>query len=168
MISSEELSVADVDLLVQLWEYYGKKNEFEMHSCNWKNYSELIELSKAHPDIVEIYPNNELMDEKGQPAISFVKILPRGIKLIKKRPRENKRQVTINGKKIEIRSERASMILAPPIENLIIMARVWMNHLEILLRENHQGIASDARFDLYTLSNSGKIPTHTLDLPIRV
>ena len=38
--------------------------------------------------------------------------------------------MTVDGKRVDLRSERAHMIVAPPVENLIIMASVWMKRLE--------------------------------------
>ena len=87
-------------------------------------------LDKMDPTLIEVWPNNEYQDASGQPASMDVRIKPKGLSLLQQRPREVHRQVTVDGKGIDLRNDRSRMIVTPPIENLIIMATVWMNRLK--------------------------------------
>ena len=102
-----------------IWEYYGRKAECELRSDDWQNYSDLVDLlQKADPAVVEAWPNNDLRDENGQPAITFVRIKPNGLKLLKEQPQRVHRQVTINGEKPDIRNDVNHEILLSRIRDL--------------------------------------------------
>jgi hypothetical protein len=130
MGSSELLTVADVEWLRAMWEYSGRKVEFDMRSCDWENYSALLDLLKANANLVEAFPNNDVRDEKGQPAITFVRIKPDGLKLLKEKLREVHRQITVDGKKVDLRSGWNHLILTCDIENLELLASNWLRQLK--------------------------------------
>jgi hypothetical protein len=81
--------------------------------------------------VVEAWPNVDFgTDEDGLPLAMTVKIKPGAAAFLREHPRAVHRQITIDGKRVDIRSERAHMIVTPPVENLIIMASIWMKRLE--------------------------------------
>jgi len=103
-----------------------------MRCDDWTNYSELINLCKANPHLVEVYPNNQVRTADGQPAINSIRIKPPALKLLKEKlPRQVHRQTTVDGKRVDLRSERAHMIVTPPIENLIVTAPLWIHELQV-------------------------------------
>jgi len=107
--------------------------EFDMVRADWvKDYPDLVELlSKADPTVVQAWPNSDFgTGEDGLPLAMTVRIEPLGARLLRQQPREVRRQMTVNGRRVDLRSERAHMIVTPPVENLIIMAHIWMKRLE--------------------------------------
>lgn len=136
----EALSVAENEApkwlpsFLEIWKFYGRKGEFEMIRTDWPDkYSDLVNLLKTtDPTVVEAWPNYDYgTDEKGQTNAVHVSIKPLGLRLLKERPQEVHRQVTVNGKKVDLRNERALMILTPPIENLVTMIPLWVQQLRI-------------------------------------
>jgi hypothetical protein len=120
MGSSQEISVAGVEWLRSIWEYYGRKVKFQVRVDDWKNYLDLVDLlRKADPTIVQAWPNNEVVDANGQSALMDVEIKPLGMKLLKDQPREVHRQIKIDGENIDVRSERWASVVGVPVENII-------------------------------------------------
>jgi hypothetical protein len=87
-------------------------------------------LAKVDSSLIEIFPNNELRDDSGQPCATCVHIKPEGLKLLRDRSRVVHRQITVEGKKIDLRNGRAHLILAPPLENLVSIVPIWIGELQ--------------------------------------
>jgi hypothetical protein len=62
--------------------------------------------------------------------------------------REVRRQVTVDGKQVDLRNGRNHMILFPPISNLIDLAQVWLHQLET---EDDRTVLRAVRMDLQRL-----------------
>ena len=147
---SQSLEINVVSWLRPKFEYYGRKKEFDVKIDDWgaADYAEFVKLAEANPTIVEVFPNKQVTDENGQPAITGIKVKPPGVGMLREQPRKVHRQVTINNEKVDLRSERALMILTPPIENLELVARVWLRQLE---SETEPRVLRRIRMDLLRL-----------------
>ena len=136
MITNEVLSFATdpLECLHQVWKFYSKKESFEMIRGDWPSqYWDL--LDKMDPTLIEVWPNNEYQDSSGQPASMDVRIRPKGLELLHlhqwQRPREVHRQVTIDGKKVDLRNDRARMIVTMSVESLVALTPIWIEQLQI-------------------------------------
>ena len=130
MITNEVLSFATdpLECLHQIWKYHGKKESFEMIRGDWPSeYWDLLE--KMDPTLIEAWPNNEYKDASGQPGSTSVRIKPKGLELLHQlqRPREVHRQVTIDGKHVDLRNSKNHLLMTVPIEHLEVVAPLWLN-----------------------------------------
>jgi len=129
MSQSQEISISGIEWLRPIWDYYRHQVEFEMRCGDWPNYTDLINLCKANPNLVEVYPNNQVTDENGQPAINSVRIKALGLRLLKEAPRQVHRQVTVDGEKIDVRSIVGKMLFTTAVPNLADACRIWLSDL---------------------------------------
>jgi len=118
---------------LEIWKSYERKDEFDMIRSDWPDkYVDLTNLLKtASPGVVEAWPNYDYgTDQSGQANAMHISIKPLGLALLKEQPRRVHSQLTVDGRKIDLRNERAYMILVPPIENLVARIPTWVKLLK--------------------------------------
>jgi hypothetical protein len=121
--------------LREVKEAHPGKTEMMIQAVEWVHDFPDIELllsSASEQGLVDAFPRRELgQNEREEWNYWDVTLRPKLVKILKGRPREARRQTTIDGRRVDLRSERAHMILTPPIENLIPLVNIWIQELEI-------------------------------------
>jgi len=118
--------------LIEVWQFYGGKVTFDVLADDWPGrYPDLVHLlTGLDSSLVDAFPNNSLCDEDGQPLAFTVKVLPRGLQLLKSQTRQVHRQVTVSGQKIDLRTMVGHVLATPDIENLADACRLWLTDLK--------------------------------------
>lgn len=117
-----------LECLHAVWEHYDKKADFDMIKADWpSDYVDL--LGKVDSSLIQTWPVQDFREKDGQLAAIHVRIRPAGLSLLQ-RPRAVHRQVTVDGKKVDLRSGRDYMLMTAPIENLAEQAPTWLKELE--------------------------------------
>jgi hypothetical protein len=121
-----------VAFLREVLQFHKGKREFELVTRLWQpkypDLQQLIEAAQAS-NCIEAFPV-ETWNAGIRQQNWHVTVTPRGLEIAKAEPREVSREVRIAGKRVDLRSERAHMILTPPIENLLPLAEIWMQRLD--------------------------------------
>ena len=120
--------------LVELYDFYGRKEEFDMIEADFpEKYPDLARLlSEADPRLVIAIPNRDLgVDENGQAHGMKVQLSP-GFMYAFTKLKQNHRQLTlVDGSRINITSERWASVVGVPVENLIADVRRDLDKLKV-------------------------------------
>jgi hypothetical protein len=134
--------------IFQIWESRGRQLEVKVFLVDWlAKFPDFEALVKACSDqgLVNAWPTNMydrdqfgLRAKGAEPVVLWTfQFTPKGIDRMKlkaldllKEQRQARRQITVDGKHVDLRNERAHMILTPPIENLLPLADIWLKELE--------------------------------------
>jgi hypothetical protein len=118
--------------LVEVWQFYGGKVTFDVLADDWPGrYPDLVKLlTGLDRTLVDAFPNKSLCDERGEALAFTVKVLPRGLQLLKGQPRQVHRQVAVDGQRIDLRTMVGHVIATPYIENLADACRIWLADLQ--------------------------------------
>jgi len=128
--------------LQRAWQHYGRARKFDLDVQYWiQEYPNLLDLIHvANGPLLEALPIPGTTLEDGQtPALVTISLMPRTLELLKAGPRErpgpktNGRQVTIEGREIDLRNRANFDLLHARIENVENVAESYLHQI----RNNH-------------------------------
>jgi hypothetical protein len=98
---------------------------------DWPNYEELVkQFHNTDPKMVEAWPNQEYgTDEHGQPNALSVIVKPLGLQQLKEEPQEVRRQVTIDGTRVDLRNRSNFDLVNTGIEQVEVVAQSYLTQL---------------------------------------
>jgi hypothetical protein len=117
--------------LARTWRHAGRKGEFDVDLTQWlEEYPDLVKLIEAcDGSTIDAWPRADL------PQTYTIRLKPRTLELLqaqlqqKPGPKTCNRQITVDGKHVDIRNKRGLMMLNSPIENLLALAEVSIEEL---------------------------------------
>jgi hypothetical protein len=120
-------------LMLEAWKYYGKQATFDLARGDWITaYPDLVELLEESKQFgAEVYPNKSCLDpEDGNPLVFFIKLPVNLQQQFEQRNQKIvRRQITIDGKEVDLRNGRNHMLLTCKLENLQSLLPHWVNML---------------------------------------
>ncbi len=120
------------DLLRRVWQHYGRKAEFDVHLSDWSAEEDLMQLLKdaKAANKLEAWPNRDVCDENGNPMLVTVRLRPSTVDALRQETRQPlRRQVTIEGKEIDLRNGANHEILGARIEDLASVTKSYLSNL---------------------------------------
>jgi hypothetical protein len=133
-ITDRPLTVARIlECLYTTWEYYGRLVHFVIQPGDWiKDYPDLLQIldQAAKREMINLWPNKEVEDNKGGYNPQEVALRPSTLKLLKSRVREAKRRANRKPlKRLDPRNRKGALIQYGNIHGLAIDAVSWLNNL---------------------------------------
>jgi hypothetical protein len=159
MESISEAGNKDCEWLRPIWEYYGKKQEFDLEVNQWLGeYPDLLKLLKGMKNTqLEAWPNLESGHSDKDctmPAAFRVRLSPMTLaRFWETAHRQPVRQITVNGKRHDLRNGRNYEVAISAIEDLAVTAECWMHNLNDL---NPRKRNASERFLQTTLNLRGR------------
>jgi len=127
--------------LVEIWELNGKRTQFDMMRKEWpENYLDwMILTGKVVPTMLKAWSNQDSKDEDGRFSFITVRFTPLGLKLMRELgeglkmmregPKTHRRQITIEGKEIDLRNRANFDIAVAGIKEVEGVAQSYLTQL---------------------------------------
>jgi len=133
-VSGQPLDARILPLLRDIMEAYRGRSEIMIQTAEWiRDYPDIERLLKAATEqgLIDAWPKREEgQDQREHWNFWDIALRPKLVRILKAEPRIVRRQVSVDGQALDLRTMVGRMLFTTSVENLADACRIWLADLK--------------------------------------